>query len=202
MNLPKLVGLTGGIASGKSTVADFLRDEGYSVIDADKYGHKVLETDQLGYQKAVQTFGKEILNSDRSINRAKLGAIVFSDFKKLEQLNKISHPLIANLIRDDVAELSGNCYQGIVFLEAALLIEAEWHRICQQIWVVMLEAKLAIVRLQTRNRLSRSEAQDRLDSQMKPEERLKFANIVLHNDGALKNLEQQINKALSTLHDN
>ena len=105
MNFPVtgslLIGLTGGIASGKSTVLQHLQQAGYSVIDADKLGHKVLEQGNSGYNKVVKCFGNEILNLDGSVNRNALGRIVFVDAEKLKQLNEISHPIIAEMIQKE-----------------------------------------------------------------------------------------------------
>ena len=95
---PILIGLTGGIASGKSTVIQYLRYQGYPVIDADKLGHKVLEPGNPGYSKVVEKFGAGILNKDKSVNRLILGGLVFSDPSKLQALNEISHPLIAEMV--------------------------------------------------------------------------------------------------------
>ena len=195
----KIIGLTGGIASGKSTVAQFLSEKGYCVIEADKMGHKILEPGQKAYLQVIQQFGDVIVNNDKSINRVALGQIVFSDSKKLEQLNQITHPLIADLILNEVASLEGTCLGGVIFLEAALLIEAEWHKICQQVWVVMLDRETALDRLQNRNGLSRSEALARFESQMNPEDRLKYADVVLQNDGDVERLTPQVNSALEGL---
>ena len=101
-----LIGLTGGIASGKSTVLQHLRQAGYSVIDADKLGHKVLEQGNPGYNKVVKCFGNEILNPDGSVNRTALGRIVFVDAEKLKQLNEISHPIIAEMIQKEFDHLA------------------------------------------------------------------------------------------------
>ncbi|MBC8258924.1 MAG: dephospho-CoA kinase [SAR324 cluster bacterium] len=196
---PALIGLTGGIASGKSTVIQFLQKEGYSVIDADKLGHKVLEPGNPGYYKVLEKFGDKILNPDKTVNRLLLGAIVFGNPDKLKQLNGISHPIIAQLIHKEFDKLAADSVNGIVFLEAALLIEASWHKVCQYIWVVMLDPKVAVRRLQERDSLSEKDSQARLDAQLSPKARLAFADIVLHNDGLPEELITQTKQALQDL---
>ena len=117
---PVLIGLTGGIASGKSTVVQYLRQAGFSVIDADNLGHKVLEPGNPGYNKVVEKFGDEILNPDSTLNRPVLGRIVFGDPEKLKQLNEISHPIIEDMIQKEFKKLASVSIGGVVFLEAAL----------------------------------------------------------------------------------
>ena len=123
---PILIGLTGGIASGKSTVIQYIRYQGYPVIDADKLGHKILESGNPGYGKVIEKFGKGILNKDKTVNRLILGGIVFSDPSKLKALNEISHPIIAEMVLKEFKSMVSKDSKGIVFLEAALLIEANW----------------------------------------------------------------------------
>ena len=194
---PILIGLTGGIASGKSTVIQYLRYQGYPVIDADKLGHKVLEPGNPGYSKVVEKFGAGILNKDKSVNRLILGGIVFSDPSKLQALNEISHPLIAEMVMKEFESIvSDDSKKKIVFLEAALLIEANWYNMCHHIWVITLETREAIRRLQKRDGLSESEARSRLESQLSIKERLAYADVVLDNNGSRKDLISQTQQAL------
>ena len=199
---PILIGLTGGIASGKSTVIQYIRYKGYPVIDADKLGHKVLEPGNPGYKKVVAKFGNEILNKDKTVNRLLLGGIVFADPSRLKTLNEISHPIIADMVLKEFESIVSEDSKGIVFLEAALLIEAKWYNMCHHIWVVTLESREAIRRLKKRDGLSESEARSRLDSQITTKERLEYADIVLHNDGSRKDLLSQTQLALDELHIN
>ena len=194
-----LIGLTGGIASGKSTVLQHLRQAGYSVIDADKLGHKVLEQGNPGYNKVVKCFGNEILNPDNTVNRIALGRIVFVDAEKLKQLNEISHPIIAEMIQKEFEESVSDSNGGIVFLEAALLIEANWYKVCGQIWVVSLDPTVALRRLQERDNLSETEAKLRVGAQLDQEERLAYADVVLQNEGTLEELFTQTQQALREL---
>ncbi len=199
---PILIGLTGGIASGKSTVIQYLRYQGYPVIDADKLGHKVLEPGNQGYKKVVDKFGEGILNKDKTVNRLILGGIVFSDPNKLQVLNEISHPIIAEMVMKEFKSISSMDQTGIVFLEAALLIEANWFNMCQHIWVVTLEKAEASRRLQKRDGLSESEAISRLESQLTAKEKIAYADVVLRNDGSRKDLLSQTQHALENLREN
>ena len=199
---PILVGITGGIASGKSTVIQYLRYQGYPIIDADKLGHKVLEQGNPGYSKVLEKFGEGILNKDKTVNRLILGGIVFSDPSKLKSLNEISHPIIAEMVLKEFKSIVSKDSKGIVFLEAALLIEANWYNMCHHIWVVTLEAKEAKRRLQKRDGLSESEASSRLESQLNAKERLAYADVVLRNDGSRKDLLSQTQRALEELNSN
>ena len=194
-----LIGLTGGIASGKSTVLQHLRQAGYSVIDADKLGHKVLEQGNPGYNKVVKCFGNEILNPDGSVNRTALGRIVFVDAEKLKQLNEISHPIIAEMIQKEFEEFVSESKGGIVFLEAALLIEANWYKVCGQIWVVTLDPTFALRRLQERDNLSKSEAKLRIAAQIDQQEHMKYADVILNNEGTPEELYTQTQQALHEL---
>ena len=196
---PILIGLTGGIASGKSTVVQYLRYQGYPVIDADKLGHKVLEPGNPGYSKVLEKFGEGILNKDKTVNRLILGGIVFSDPAKLNSLNEISHPIIAEMVLKDFKSIVSKGSKGVVFLEAALLIEANWYKMCHHIWVVTLEAPEANRRLQKRDGLSESEARSRLDSQLTTKERLAYADVILRNDGSRKDLLSQTQYALEEM---
>ena len=199
---PILIGLTGGIASGKSTVIQYIRYKGYPVIDADKLGHKVLELGNQGYSKVIEKFGKGILNKDKTVNRLILGGIVFSDPSKLKALNEISHPIIAEMALKEFKSIVSKDSKGFVFLEAALLIEANWYNMCQHIWVITLEAAEASRRLQKRDGVGEAEARSRLESQLTAKERLPYADVVLHNDGSRKDLLTQTQRALEELHSN
>ena len=199
---PILIGLTGGISSGKSTVIQYIRYQGYPVIDADKLGHKVLEPGNPGYSKVVEKFGKGILNKDKTVNRLILGGIVFSDPSKLKALNEISHPIIAEMVLKEFKSIVSKDLKGIVFLEAALLIEANWYNMCHHIWVITLEAAEARRRLQKRDGLSQSEARSRLESQLTVKERLEYADVILQNDGSREDLLSKTQNAIEELHRN
>ena len=195
-----LVGLTGGIACGKSKVAAYLREKGYPVINADRVGHVVLNPGQPAYDQLLETFGEGILTENKEINRKALGNIIFNDKKAREQLNQITHPPIAQLIEERLLDLTRFLDSGKpVFLEAALLIESQWRSRCGQIWVVTAPKDQILQRLQLRNSLTAEQAQSRIDSQLRQEERLPYADVVLENQGLLADLMKQVDFALAQL---
>ena len=194
-----LIGITGGIASGKSTMINYLNEKGYSTIEADQLGHKILEPENPGYKNILEIFGNDILDKSGTINRQILGKIVFSNPNKLKQLNDISHPAISKMIKKEYKKLSPNSLEGIVFLEAALLIETDWYKLCDKIWVVLLEHFLANKRLQLRDGLSKEEAESRLSLQISPEKRIEFADLVINNNKSSKDLILQTKSALRNL---
>ena len=195
-----LAGLTGGIACGKSTVAAYLRKKGCPVINADKVGHLVLKPGQPAYNQILEIFGERILTDKKEINRKALGNIIFNDRKAREQLNKISHPPIAQLIEERLLDFSRFLDSGkSVFLEAALLIESQWRTRCDKIWVVTAPTDQILQRLQLRNGLTAEQAQARIDSQLRHEERLPYADVVLENHGLLADLLKQVDRALAQL---
>ena len=147
----------------------------------------------------VEKFGNEILNPDSTVNRPVLGRIVFGDPEKLKQLNEISHPIIEDMIQKEFKKLASVSIGGVVFLEAALLIEANWHKVCQFIWVVTLEPAVAINRLQERDGLSQTEYQSRFETQLATEERLTYADVVLQNEGSQEDLFTLTQQALQKL---
>jgi len=191
-----LIGVTGGIASGKSTIIRHLNKKGYSTIEADKIGHKILDPKNPIYHKIIKKFGKDILDSKGFINRHILGKIVFSNPNKLKQLNEISHPAIAEMIKKEFKKLASNGDRRIVFLEAALLIETNWYKFCDQVWVVMLEPSIASKRLQLRDGLSIKEAESRLRSQISAESRKVHADVVLKNNTSSGDLIRQTEEVL------
>jgi dephospho-CoA kinase len=195
-----LVGLTGGIACGKSIVAAYLRKKGYPVIDADRVGHLVLKLGQPAYDQILEIFGEGILTEKKEINRKALGNIIFNDRKAREQLNKITHPPIAQLIEEWLLDLTSFLDSGkAVFLEAALLIESQWRSRCDQIWIVNAPKDQILQRLQLRNGLTAEQAQARIESQLRKEERLPYADVVLENHGLLADLLKQVDRALAQL---
>ena len=195
-----LAGLTGGIACGKSTVAAYLRKKGCPVINADRVGHLVLKLGQPAYDQILEIFGEGILTEKKEINRKALGNIIFNDRKARDQLNQITHPPIAQLIEEWLLDLTSFLDSGkAVFLEAALLIESQWRSRCDQIWIVNAPKDQILQRLQLRNGLTAEQAQARIESQLRKEERLPYADVVLENHGLLADLLKQVDRALAQL---
>ncbi len=190
----KIVAITGGIATGKSTVAKFVKEMGYHVIDADRVGHKILKKDDVK-ELLIKAFGIS-LNEKNEIDRKKLGEIVFSDRKKLELLNSIIHPRIVSEILKEISQLSN---EGVreVFVEAAVLFEMKFDRYVDYVIVTDCPKELRISRLMKRNHISREEAIARLKAQLKREEFLKRANYVINTSKSLKHTFNQVSYLLN-----
>ncbi len=194
---PAVIGLTGGIAAGKSTVSRLLAERGAHVIDADSVGHAVIRPEGEAYPEVVAAFGAEILSEDGTISRKKLGSIVFSDPDRLAELNGISHPRMAARMAREIesARLRGNGGRPpLIVLDAAILLEAGWEALCGEVWVVVTAPETALARLMARNRLSRAEAETRLSAQMSNDERTARAQRVIRNDGTLEELHGQVER--------
>lgn len=180
----KRICLTGGLASGKSTAIAYLKAQGASVIDADKLGHIVYETGTQGYRKVIDAFGEDIVGGDNMIDRGKLGAKVFGNPDELKRLTDIVWPEIRHL-----AELEMNSYEalypdGVVVLEAAVLFEAGWEDMGDQVWVIAVEPAVAIERACARDGLDRDAVQSRLDAQLSNDERVAKSDVVIENNGS------------------
>jgi dephospho-CoA kinase len=185
------IGLTGGIATGKSLVSQLLEEYGAFVINADLLAHKLYLPETAGFNELVVHFGDTILNIDGTIDRNKLASIVFSDKSEMDNLNSIMHPLIYEDIKRLISDLSEKNYL-IVIVEAAILIEAGWQDLFDQIWVVSSNAENVISRLMTRNGLTREESLKRINSQMSLEDRLKYADVIVENNGDINSLSSKI----------
>ena len=186
-----VLGLTGGIGTGKSTVGEILAGLGASIINADALGHKVYEPDTPGWAEVVDAFGEDVLSPTREVDRKKLGGVVFSDPRALERLNAITHPRIYRLIEDEIKTLERAGREEVV-VEAALLIEAGWAPLVNEIWVTTSPERLVVERLQERNGLSEGAIRDRIASQMPQEERIKHAVEVIDNGSSLSELNSRV----------
>jgi len=183
-----VIGLTGGIASGKSTVAQFFRDQQVPVIDADILGHQTYEPGTDTFRAVVAAFGDDLVAADGTIDRRVLGGKVFGKPEELKRLTDIVWPGIRRLASERLSELeaAGN---GIVVLEAAVLFEAGWEDLVDEVWVVVVEPDTAVQRLATRNNMDEEAARARIASQLSNAERTARANIVIENNGSLADLE-------------
>jgi phosphopantetheine adenylyltransferase/dephospho-CoA kinase len=187
----QVIGLTGGIASGKSTVAQFFRDHNVPVIDADILGHRTYEPGSDTFAAVVKTFGDELVAADGTIDRKVLGGKVFGKPDELKKLTDIVWPGIRRLASQDLAEFetAGN---RVVVLEAAVLFEAGWEDLTDEIWVVVVEPDNAVKRLAARNGLDEEAARARIASQLSNAERAARANIIIENNGDLAALQGRI----------
>ena len=192
-----IVGITGGIACGKTTVSKLLSEKGAIPINADEIGHQLLKADSPVIDKLVDTFGDEILEETGDVSRKKLGAIVFKDKSARERLNAILHPLIIQRSRADARQLVLDDPSCVVLLDAPLLIEAGAYDSVDLIVVVTAspetQLKRTLERSHAQNRpLSESEAQARIDSQMPISEKVKYADVIIENDGTPEELQKQV----------
>ncbi|WP_353096665.1 dephospho-CoA kinase [Tissierella praeacuta] len=197
-----LIGLTGGISTGKSTVSNIIIEKGYPLIDADKIARKVVEIDKPAYIKIMKEFGENILLEDKSIDRKALGNIVFNNKERLERLNNIVHPYIFEYIKLQIDRLSLN--NPIIFLDIPLLFEQYdlWKRFnikFDEIWLVYLDSDTQMERLMKRDGISKEEALSRMKSQMDINYKRTRSSKIIDNSGDVEYLKIQIDKLLSEL---
>jgi len=190
------IGLTGGIGTGKSSVTEAFQSLGAAVINADLLGHDAYLPGTIGFEEVVTEFGQEIVGSDGQIDRKKLGPIVFSDSAKMDRLNEIMHPLIRDLIYERLVSLESS-QNKVAVVEAAILIEAGWKSLFDEIWVVISDREEVINRLGVRNGLSREDAVKRIDSQMSNNERIEHGDVVVENTGSMEDLQTRVNSLWS-----
>jgi dephospho-CoA kinase len=190
----KVVGITGGIGSGKSTAARILGELGAYVIDADKVGHDVYRPGTEGWQRVVDHFGREIVAGDGTIDRKRLGAIVFADRSELGRLNLLLHPLIGAEIRRLIESKRADGWTAPIVVEAAILVEASWQAIFDEVWVVTACRESVMERLAAQRGLDRAATQTRIDAQLSDEERCRHATVVIRNTGAVDELRDQLER--------
>ena len=186
-----VIGLTGGIASGKSVATEQLAALGAMVIDADRLGHRVYEPGTPGFEKVVNEFGHDIVAEDGGINRQVLGGKVFGAPDQMKRLTDIAWPEIRSMAQ---AQFAAERRKGteIVVLEAAVLIEADWIDLVDEVWVLTAKADVARDRLMARNRLSEEQAQSRIDSQISNRDRLEYADVKIDNSGSLEQFQRRV----------
>ncbi|MBE9512861.1 MAG: dephospho-CoA kinase [Chloroflexi bacterium] len=189
----RIIGLTGGIGSGKSTVAQFLAGLGAVIIDADKIGHELLKPNTEAWREVVAGFGRQILTPDGNIDRKKLGEIVFGNPESLLKLNRIMHPRIYEKVRAQLEEYRQGGV-GVVVLEAPLLLEAGWASLVDKIWVTVASRATVLRRLQERVGLSELESTARITSQLSAEERVGRTDVIIDTDCDLDELEAKVEK--------
>jgi dephospho-CoA kinase len=194
----KVIGLTGNIGCGKSSVARFLQELGAGFIDADQVGHDIYDPGTPGWQAVVQAFGSDILDETGRVDRKKLSQKVFNSPDNLKKLNELLHPLIRRQVENALEQFR---LQGkeVTVLEAILLVEAGWREMVDQLWLVVAPKDLTLSRLEGRG-LPESEALARMARQPPAEERLRYADVVIRNDGDLDDLRKQVEKLWSAIH--
>ncbi|NLX71220.1 MAG: dephospho-CoA kinase [Clostridiales bacterium] len=188
----KIIGLTGGIATGKTTVAKMLADFGAVVIDADVIARKIMEKGMPVWEKVKETFGDEYLMDNGEIDRKKLGELVFTNRKALKKLNAITHPAIRQEIQLEIDKLSSEKSQKVVVVDAALLIEAGWLDMVDEVWLVVADKELQINRLMQRNGLSCEQAQNRVASQLDQDIKKQYADKIIDNSWDMEYTRRQV----------
>ena len=186
-----VIGLTGGIGTGKTHVSRLLEDFGAAIVNADLLGHEVYTPQSEGWHAVVDAFGEQVVADSGEIDRRALGGIVFSDEKELLRLNAIMHPRIYALAEQRLSELAGQGTETAV-LEAALLIEANWTPLVDEVWVTVSTEADIISRLQQRNGMDEETARSRINSQMPQSERVGHADVVIENNDSLEKLSEKI----------
>lgn len=193
----RIIGITGGIASGKSIVTEFLRQQGYQVIDADQVVHELQEPEGRLYQALLSTFGSAILQEDGRLDRPKLGAMIFGNPDLLAQSSQLQNEIIREELasrRDLLAET-----EDIFFMDLPLLFELEYDNWFDQIWLVDVTEETQLSRLMARNTLSQEEAEKRIAAQLSLQEKRKRADVLIDNNGSLEETRQQLRDALQKL---
>ena len=194
----KLIGLTGGIASGKSTVAAILRRLGAAIINADELSRDVVQPEQDAWKEIIKTFGPDILQEDKTLDRRKLRKIVFDNPEARKKLEAIIHPRVRALAESRISELAAAGSSVIVY-EVPLLFEAQIHLWLRPVILVACDLETQKKRLLERDHLTALEAQQHLDAQMSLEKKRKLADYVIENDGTREELEQQVRAVLQKI---
>jgi len=182
------IGLTGGIGSGKSTVTQILGEFGAPILDADKVAHTTYAPGAPAYDAVVAAFGADIVAPDRTIDRKKLGAVVFGSPERLNKLTSIVWPATFDSIRRNVAELRAGGAKLPIVVEAAILIEANWQPLFDEIWLVRASREQVIARIESQRGLKPAETEARIRAQLSDEERAKHASLIIENNGSIEEL--------------
>ena len=191
MRLMLVIGITGNFGTGKTTVSQMLAKFGAVVINADELGHQLLQPNTQAYKEIVATFGKSILNIGGDIDRNKLGQLVFTDTANLNRLNQIMHPKIYDIVKRKIGEYR-QAGINVIVLEAALLIEAGWMPLVDQIWITIASESTVAKRLKMARGLSEDQILSRLHTQMPQEEKAKQADVVIDTDCSLQDLRAKV----------
>lgn len=191
MRVMLVIGITGNLGTGKTTVSQMLVELGAVVINADELGHDLLQPDDQTYKEIVDAFGRSILISNNEIDRKKLGQLVFDNPEALEKLNRIMHPRIYEIVRQEIEEYRQSGTR-VVVLEAALLIEAGWKPLVDQLWVTTAPEATIVERLKKSRGLSKKQILERLRSQMPQEEKARQADVVINTDCPMDELRARV----------
>ncbi len=192
--MTKVICLTGGIASGKSTAARFLKEQGAHVIDADVLGHRTYEPGSPAHAQVVAAFGSDVLAPDGTIDRKSLGAKVFGKPEALKQLTAIVWPAIRALAEEEIARVRAAGAARVIVLEAAVLFEAGWQDVGDEVWVNIVDRDVAIARATQRDKVPQATIEKRLDAQLSNAERIARADVVIDNNGTPEAMLAQLRR--------
>lgn len=194
----KIIGLTGGIASGKSTVASELRKQNVPVFDADEVSRNAVAKGSKGLALVAEAFGADYLTSEGELDRAKVSQLVFSDKEALKTLEGILHKIVWDEAEAFIAEAKAQNFK-LAVLDVPLLIETKWHERVDCVWLVAVSKEQQIKRAMIRSGMTEEEVKARIAAQMSLDEKKKFANVVLDNSGALEETLEQVHKELAKI---
>ncbi|MGM0395499.1 MAG: dephospho-CoA kinase [Bacillota bacterium] len=194
-NKTRIIGITGGIATGKSTISNMIREEGFYVIDSDKVARAVVQKGSKGLEEIVRIFGNDLLNEDGTLDREKLGNIIFSDEEKRNILNDLLHPIIRESIIKKIEEAKDS--EAVIFVDMPLLFESreeleESGIIFHEVWLAYADRENQILRLMERDNYSYDQAISRIDAQLDIEKKKKLADKIIDNSGSIENARRQV----------
>lgn len=192
-----LIGLTGGMGSGKSTVADCLRSNGIPVIDADVIAHKIMNEEST-LDKIHEIFGKNVFDKDGSLNKVKFSSVLFTNTVKRKKLNEFVHPKVWTEMMNETEKYVTKGSK-VIFLDVPLLIESGWHTRVNETWLVKADYNERIARLRLRTNLSTEEIKKRIEIQMPESEKEEYADKIINNDGTIEETEKQVIEELQKI---
>lgn len=192
-----LIGLTGGMGSGKSTVADCLRSNGTPVIDADVIAHKIMNEEST-LDKIHEIFGKNVFDKDGSLNKVKFSSVLFTNTVKRKKLNEFVHPKVWTEMMDETEKYVTEGSK-VIFLDVPLLIESGWHTRVNETWLVKADYNERIERLRLRTNLSTEEIKKRIEIQMPESEKEEYADKIINNGGTIEETEKQVIEELQKI---
>ena len=195
----KIIGITGGVGAGKSTVLDYLREQFHAyVIQADQVGHQVMEPGEICYSQVIALFGEHILKKDKTIDRKAVSDVVFGNEEKLQKLNGIIHPAVRQSVLEEI-QLQKEKKTAIVVVEAALLLEEHYEKFCDKVWYVHTDREIRISRLMENRGYSREKSESIISSQAPDEYFAKHADYIIRNNGDIKDTWLQVEEGIRLL---
>ena len=193
-----VLGLSGGIATGKSTADKFFEEKNIPIVDCDEIAHNIMNVNKPAWKDIKEVFGEKYLNEDQTINRKKLGKLVFNDPTKMKILNEITHPRIFQEMESQIAQYKSEGY-SLIIVDAPVLFESHSEKYYDKTLVISLPQDLQIKRLMARNNLTKEEALSRINSQMSLKEKEARATYVIENTGSVEDLYKKLNELLTKI---